>query len=476
MKNKVFILVTIAVLGISSYGASQTKMTLRQCIETGLANNLDVLRSQLQMQSDKITMSQQKLNLLPDLNAQAQQTWSQGRSIDPYSNSPVTQGVSSSNYSISSGIVLFNGFARLNAIKQYSLAYEASQMDWQQIKDNLTINIILAYLQVLNSEELLNQAKNQAALSAKQVERLDLLNKEGAIKPSDLSDLKGQYASDQLSIINQQNSLETAKISLAQLLNIPYSQGIELEPVLLDSFDVKYTDGPDQVYQTALKNLAIIKAVDLRQQSAAKAVKVQRGLLYPRLTFGGGVSTAYSSVAMQSHYLNTTYEATKDSAVVNPTTKYPVFSFRDNFGPASKISFKDQLDNNVQTYYGFNLSIPLFNSLQQRNNVKKAKLNLKLAEYTAQTTRTQLNQSVNQAYINMNSASDRYKTTIEQVAAYGESFRSAEIRFNEGVLNSVEYLIVKNSIDRANINLINAKYDYALRMKVLNYYEGKPLW
>jgi outer membrane protein len=475
MKNKIFILVAVAVFGIYSHGYAQTKMTLRQCIETGLANNLDVLRSQLQTQSDKITMNQQKLNLLPDLNAAAGQTWSQGRSIDPYSNSPVTQGVSSSNYSISSGIVLFNGFARLNAIKQYSLAYEASKMDWQQIKDNLTINIILAYLQVLNNEELLNQAKNQAALSEKQVERLDLLNKEGAIKPSDLSDLKGQYASDQLSIINQQNSLETAKISLAQLLNIPYSQSIELEPIVLDSPDVKYADGPDQVYQNALKNLAIIKAVDLRQQSAEKAVKVQRGLLYPRLTFGGGASTAYSSVALQRPFLNTTYVPSSDSAIIN-NVKYPVYKFQDNFGAASKIGFKDQLDNNVQTYYGFNLTVPLFSSLQQRNNVKKAKLTLKLAEYTAQTTRTQLNQSVNQAYINMSSASDRYKTTIEQVAAYGESFRAAEIRFNEGALNSVEYLIVKNYIDRANINLINVKYDYVLRMKVLDYYEGKSLW
>lgn len=469
-------IITLAVaVALSTYGIAQTKMTLRQCIETGLANNLDVLRSHLQMQSDKITMNQQKLNLLPDLNGQVNQTWSQGRSIDPYSNSPVTTGISSSNYSLSSGIVIFNGFARLNAIKQYSLAYEAAKMDWQQIKDNLTINIILAYMQVLNNTDLLMQAKNQAALSGKQVERLELLNKEGAIKPQELYDLKGQYASDQLSIINQQNALETARISLCQLLNIPYSKGIELEPVEVNSIPGQYPAEVDEVYQNAIKNLAIIKAVDLRQQSAAKAVKVQRGLLYPRLTFGGGVSTAYSSVAAQSKFLNTTYEPTSDSALVSGT-KYPVYRFRDNFGPSGKIAFKDQIDNNVQTYYGFSLTIPLFNSLTQRNNVKKAKLNLQLAEYTAQTTRTQLNQSVNQAYLNMTSAADRYKTTIEQVDAFSESFRTAEIRFNEGVLNSVEYLVVKNSIDRANTNLINVKYDYVLRMKILDYYEGKALW
>jgi len=88
-------------------------------------------------------------------------------------------------------------------------------MDWQQVKDNLTINIILAYLQVLSNEDQLEQAKNQTLLSTKQVERLNILDKEGAIKPSDLSDLKGQYAGDQLSIINAQSSLETANLLYA---------------------------------------------------------------------------------------------------------------------------------------------------------------------------------------------------------------------------------------------------------------------
>ena len=477
MKKKIFVFgLALVIIAVSSTGNAQTKLTLRQCIETGLANNMDVLRSQLQMQTDKINMNQSKLNLLPDLTGQAQQTWSQGRSIDPYSNSPVTQGVSSSNYSISSGIVLFNGFSRMNAIKQNTLTYEASKMDWQQIKDNLAINIILAYLQVLNNAELLNQARNQADLSAKQMQRLDVLNKEGAIKPSDLSDLRGQYAGDQLSIINQQNAVEITKISLCQLLNIPYSKDIELEPIVIpDSFADKYPDGPDQVYQNALKNLAIIKAVDLRQQSAAKAVKVEKGRLFPVLSFGAGASTAYSSVAYQSQYLNTTYVPTSDSALVN-AVKYPVYRFQDNFGKAGKIGFRDQLNNNVQTYYGFNLSIPFFNSFQQRNRVKQAKINLKLSEYTAQTARTQLNQSVNQAYINMASASERFTAITDQVNAFSESFHAAEIRFNEGVFNSIEYLTVKNSIDRANINLINAKYDYVLRMKVLDYFEGKPLW
>lgn len=455
--------------------SQENKLTLRQCIETGLANNFDVLQSELQMESDKINMKQSKLNLFPDLNGSASQNFSQGRSIDPYSNSPVTQGVSSSNFSLSSGIILFNGLSLQNSIKQNSLAFQASKMDWQQVKDNLTINIILAYLQVLSLDDQLTQARNQTDLSVQQVNRLQILNQQGAIRPSDLSDLKGQYANDQLGIINTQNNLETAKLSLCQLMNIPYNKDLVLEKIEPESFATKYESTRDQIYQTALQQLALIKAVDLRAQSATQAVKVAKGQLFPTLTFGANVSTAYSSVALQNQYINTTYVATSDTAIGN-NLKIPVYRFQDNFTSSSKIPYKDQLDNNLYTSVGFNLRIPIFNSLLQRNRVKQAKLTLKNRQLVAKTTRTQLGQSIDQAYINMTSASDRYKVLLDQVNSYEESFRAAEIRFNNGVGTSIDYLTAKNNLDRANISLITAKYDYVLRTKILDYYQGKRLW
>ncbi len=93
-----------------------------------------------------------------------------------------------------------------------------------------------------------------------------------------------------------------------------------------------------------------------------------------------------------------------------------------------------------------------------------------------QSTKIQLQQSIEQAYVNLTSASDRYKILLDQVNSFTESFRSAEVRFNSGVVTSVDYLIAKNNMDRATINLINAKYDYILRTKILDYYQGKPLW
>jgi outer membrane protein len=472
MKKKIFIgLLLMAGIWKSQ---AQTTMTLRQCVETGIANNFDVLQRQLQAQSDEANWKQSKLNMFPDLNASAGHSFNQGRSIDPFTNSPVTQSFNSSNYSVGSGVTLFNGLAIQNLIKQNSLTYQAAKMELQQEKDNLTINIILAYLEVLSSTDQLAQAKDQAALSGQQVERLEVLNKEGAIKPSDLSDLKGQYAGDQLSIITIQNSLESAKVRLAQLMNVPYNKELVLERIDPESFAASYENDPGKIYQTSLEQLALIKAADLRKQSAARAIKVARGQLFPRLQFNGSAFTNYSSVATQRQYVNTTDETSSDYVVVNGS-QLPLIYKTDNFN-TSKISYSDQLNNNLYTSFGFNLTIPIFNSLQQRNRIKQAKINFKSREFSANTTRTQLSQAIDQAYINMNTAADRYKTILEQVAAFNESFRAAGIRFQQGVGNSIDYLTAKNNLDRSNINLIIAKYDYVLRTRILDYYQGKQLW
>ena len=450
------------------------KLTLQQCIETGIANNLPVLQSELQTQTAEVNMKQAKANRFPDLNGTVNHGINQGRSIDPFTNSFINQQVNYAGYGLSSGVTLFNGFAIQNNIKENKLIFQAAKMESQQAKDNLTINIILAYLQVLNNEDLLAQSKTQFDLTNKQVERLDILNKEGAIIPSQLSDIKGQLASDQLSIINNENALETSKVNLSQLMNVSYDKNIQLERLETETIATKYENTPDNIYQAALEKFALVKAVDLRKESAASAVKAARGLLYPVLSLNGNANTNYSSAATQDVFLNTTDVTSSDYVIVNGTPSFVVRK-QSNFN-SQKIYYGKQLNNNLFTSVSLNLRIPIFNSFQARSRVSLAKIDLKNNELVAQTTRIQLRQSIDQAYINMTSASDRHKTLLEQVNAYTESFRAAEIRFNAGVGNSIDYLTAKNNLDRSNINLINAKFDFVLRVKVLDYYEGKKLW
>ncbi|MGE9314298.1 TolC family protein [Niabella sp. CJ426] len=444
-------------------------MTLQQCIDTGIQNNFDVEQRRISEQSEQLDYKQAKLSLLPDLNGNAGHGFNQGRSIDPFTNSPVTQSFNSSNFSLSSGLVLFSGLSRMNNIKRADLGRKAAQMELQQEKDNLAINIILAYLQVLSLNEQAHLVADQARLSAQQVERLDILNKEGAIKPSELSDLKGQFANDRLTITDNKNNLGNARLSLFRLMNITYDSTIIFEEINSD-FSVADNRSSNSIYQSALQQLALVKAVDLRILSSIKSVQVARGALWPTLSLGGNAYTQYSSVARQNLVQNPSFNQTEDYVAINGQ-QYPVFVKKDNY-LSSPIPYGTQLNNNLNSSLSLTLSIPIFNAFQQRTKIKQAQLEVKRKATIAADTKRQLQQEIDVAALNMQTAVEKYQTLLQQVAAYKESFDAAEARFTEGVGNSIDYLTAKNNVDRANRNLVNARYDYILRLKILDFYSN----
>lgn len=459
---------------ISFFTTAQNKLTLKQAIETGIANNLEVNQADLQSQRAGINLKQSRANMLPDLNATADHGINQGRSIDPISNGFINQQFSYGSYGAGSNLLLFNGLSLQNNIKGNALAYNASKMELQQAKDNLTINIILAYLQVLSSQDILARTKDQVMVTGKQVDRLDVLNKAGAIKPAEYFDLKGQYANDEIAIVENQAAYETAKLNLAQLLNIPYDKNVEVERLPEETFNMNYENTPEKVYQSALTQFALIRSVHLRSLSAAKQVRSIKGELYPSLFLSGNANTNYSSAATQQLFVSSTDVASTDYVVINGTQQ-PVFTRQETYN-SKKINYGSQLNNNLFTSVNLGLSIPIFNANKVRNRIRIAKLDQKNYELIEQNTKTVLQQSIERAYVNLTSTSNKYKILTDQVNSFTESFRGAEIRFNAGAITSVDYLIAKNNLDRSKTNLIIAKYDFVLRSKILDYYEGKALW
>ncbi len=453
---------------------AQNKLTLQQAIETGIKNNLGVNLDDILMQKSGIAYQQSRAAMLPNLNANADHGTNQGRSIDPFTNSFINQNVSYASYGASSSVLLFNGSSLQNRIKGNKLGYQASELELQQSKDDVTINIILAYLGVLSAEDVLETSRNLSAVTGKQVERLNILNESGAISPSQYYDLKGQLANDQITIVDNAAALETAKLILAQLLNIPYDKNMEVERLPVESADVSYKANPDQIYQEALQKFASVKAVHFRTESAQKNIRSIQGELYPTLSLSGNINTNYSSAATQTVLVNTVDIASSNYVIVNGS-QVPVMVQQDNFN-TKKINYGSQLKNNKFTTLNLGLSIPIFNASQVRSRVKIAKLDLKNNELIEQNTKTALQQSIERAYVNFSSTSDKYKILLDQVNSFEESFRAAETLFNSGASNSVDYLIAKNNLDRTRTNLIISKYDYVLRSKVLDYYEGKALW
>jgi len=204
-----------------------------------------------------------------------------------------------------------------------------------------------------------------------------------------------------------------------------------------------YGQTADEIFQSSLQQFSLVKAVELRSKSSEYSLKAARGQMFPTLGLGAGINTNYSSVARD----------------VNN----------------DKIAYSSQLKNNRFTSFGVGLSIPIFNSSIARNRVKLSEINLKNTELEEQETKRDLRQRIDQAYLNMNNAYERYKVLLTQVAAYEESFKAAEVRFNAGVGTSVDYLTTKDRLDRANLNFVNAKYDFVLRKKILDFYAGRTI-
>ncbi|RYU92415.1 TolC family protein [Mucilaginibacter terrigena] len=433
-----FSLITLAP-ALAHSQAVDSVLTLQQCIDIAVRNNLDIKKSEIQLLTSKVDKNQAKENLLPYIGAQVDHGINNGRNLDPSTSNYVDQSLKFANYNLNGQLTLFNGLKNLNEIKQASLAYKAGQMDLQQAKDLVTINTITAYLQVLDNTELLAQVENQVKVSKQQLDRLEVLEKQGANKqPNDYYDLKGTYADNQVNYVNTKATLQTSKLNLLQILNIPYRPGIRFEKIEGANLSAP-AQTSEEIYQTALNQLPSVKAAILRRESAEKGVTAAKGGLYPTVSLFGGLNTLYSSTAQINN---------------------------------QSIPYWDQFKNNYNTQVGIRVSIPILNYFQNRNKVALAKIDLLSYKYMEENTRVQLRQNVEQAYLNMANAYERYTTLQEQVKAYAESFRIAEIRFNNGVLNSVEFVLAKNYLDRANLSLINARYDCFIYNKILDYYQG----
>lgn len=469
MKRKYLLMALMVAAALFAKGQSKM-LTLKDCIDTALANNFTVKQRELQANAAGIDYKQAKDNLLPSSQSTYNYSINNGRTIDPFTNGYITQQLKSSGADVSASIPIFNGFQLRNTIRQNEQAFAGARMEWQQRKDELTLQVILAYLQVLSTQDAITLATQQAAVTKQQAERIDIVGQEGATAPSNVSDLKGQYAGEQINLISAENNYQSSVLSLTMLMQVPYTEDLQFSRTGLLEEIKTFDKMPEEIYSLALQKLAAVKAADLRVSSSVMAVKAAKGAYYPSVSLFGGASTNYSSAAMLNSFVSSADVQTGAYVQYNGTN-LPVLARQDTY-KSTPINYGSQFNNNISYGFGVSMRIPLFNALRVRNAVKMAKNDELSSRLVADNIRLQLRQNIDQAYININATSKRYLALQEQAAAYAESFRIATLRFDNGVINSPEYLIAKNNLDRVNGNLIIAQYEYMLRKKILEFYMG----
>ncbi|MCX2718462.1 TolC family protein [Lentiprolixibacter aurantiacus] len=442
--------------------------SLQECIDMALANNLDLSLAKLSTETAEVNFKQSRNELLPRLNGNYNIGNAAGRSINPFTNTYINEKLTFSNAGLSLDATVFNGFRLLNQWRMEKLNWQAAQMEKEDARNNLILNVTLAYLQVVNTKDLYNIAKSRLESTNGQLERLASMFEEEMGNPAEYRDFQGLRSNDESNLITAKNNYEDALTALKELLNTGEELDVELIDIPLDF--VQYGDSLEEVYQLALENMASVKAGEFRLEASEKQVAVTRAGYVPEISFFANLNTNYSSVAQIFNETGTSIVETGDFVDISGTT-YPVLTEESSFD-SEQISYRDQFENNLFSTVGIQVNIPIFNGFQARNNVVLQKIKKEESRVNLDRIKLQLRTAIEQTYKDMAAAYERYQILQSQNEAYQESMRINEIRFINGVDNSVSYIIAKNNLETARVNLNNAKYEYLLRVKLLDFYKG----
>ncbi|WP_242157558.1 TolC family protein [Aestuariivivens sediminis] len=468
MRHIVIILFVLFIA--TSYGQQSTPTyNLQECINLALKHNLDLKSADLNSRLAKVSFNRSRNALLPSINGNYNIGKASGRSIDPFTNSYIDEKLTFSNAGLSLNATVFNGFRLLNQWKMEKLNWKAAELEREDQRLNVILNVTLAYLQVVNTQDLYHMAKNRMQSTEDQLRRLDAMFEEEMANPAEYRDFQGLRASDEANLITAKNNYDDALTELKTVLNIQ----TDLEVVAIDipdHFD-KYNSSLENVYTQALENMAIVKAGELRLQASKKSVAVARASFTPEVSFFANLNTNYSSLAQIFNETSSSVIETGDYVNFSGVD-YPVLREEPNFA-SEAISYNDQFENNLYSAVGIQVNIPIFNRFESKNRVALEKIRREEANVNLNRIKLQLRSAIEQTYKDMTAAYERYQVLQSQNEAYQQSMRINEIRFNNGVDNSVSYIISKNNLENAKVSLNNVKYEYVLRLKLLDYYTGQ---
>ena len=441
---------------------------LQECIELALQNNLDLSLANLGTETAEVNFKQSRNALLPRINGTYNIGKASGRSINPFTNTYIDERLTFSNAGLSLNATVFNGFRLLNQWRMQKLNWKAAEMENQDSRDNLVLNVTLAYLQVVSTKDLYDIAKSRLQSTNDQLVRLQSTFEEELGNPAEYRDFQGLKAGDESNLMTAKNNYDDALTSLKELLNIRTE--FDIEAILVPEDFTQYEDSLEEVYEQALENMATIKAGEYRLEASKKQIAVTRASYVPEITLFANLNTNYSSVAQVFNQTDTSTIETGDFVDLNGTI-VPVLRDQPSF-EAENISYKDQFENNLFSTVGVQVNIPIFNGFEAKNNVALQKIRKEESIVNLERIKLQLRTAITQTYKDMTTAFERYQILQTQKEAYEESMRINEIRFTNGVDNGVSFIISKNNWETARVNLNNAKYDYLLRVKLLDYYKG----
>jgi outer membrane protein len=459
----------IFLLALNTFLFSQSNWDLEQCIKYATEHNIVLKQSALNAEINKNNTDQSKAGILPTLNVGAQHNYNFGKTVDRFSGTFANTQFVNENFYLSSNLTLWSGLSQYNNIKANEFNYMSSVENTKQQANDLALNVANAYLNVIFTDELLKISQNQYAITKEQFDRTKKLVDAGALAKSVEYDLKAQLANEEVNVTTADNNNQLAVLGLKQLMNYDSVAIFSIARPILEVDNAQLlTENIQYIYETALKNQPKIKSGEFAIMSADKTFAASKGRVSPTLSMSGSIGTGYSEVAKSL----AGYESKTDTLGYFGGQPFTYLSQTPLF---EKTPFQKQVKDNVNKTIGFTLNIPLFNGLQTTTSIKNAKINLLNARYTQDLNKQNLYKTIAQAYMNAKASLNKYNASKSSVEAAGESFKYAQQKFDAGSISAFDFSTAKNRLFVAQSNLLQSKFDFIFKMKVLDYYQGKPL-
>ncbi|WP_372776507.1 TolC family protein [Mangrovibacterium sp.] len=436
-------LVMVSILCISSLVGvqAQTKpWSLNDCIDYAIQQNIQVRQSALSIDQNQLYSEQAKAAKLPNLSASASQNFFWSKDYDSETASFGSLGNdNSSDYGLNSSVILYNGNKLNNEIKLAELDLKSSTYNTETIKESVQISVLNYFLQVLYAQENVSNAQSQIESTEKELELAEERLNLGLIAQSDLLQIKSELASEKLALANAKTTLGIARLNLMQLMELPSDTDFEIEsPELSQMLNQNLQPVSSSIFEQSLQIRPQIKMVESDMQLARLNEQIAKASYLPTLSLSAGLSTGYSS-------------------------------------SLSGFNYTEQLKDQVTPSVGLSLSVPIFQRKQAKTSVGLAKIAVSNAELTALDTQNSLRKEIEQAALDVQSAQIEFEANEENFQSVTESMNVANEKFNQGLINSVDFLYQKNLLITAESQLLQSKYQLIFSYKILDFYKGIPL-
>jgi outer membrane protein len=420
--------------------AQQKTWTLQECVNHALENNISIKQGQNTLLLNNEDVLAARGQFLPSFSAGVSHNITVGGlEIDP--GVFVDQTFNQSRLGVTVSQNIFNGFNTLNLYKQSKLTRETNELELNRIKDDISLNVVNAYLNVLFNKENLETATAQYAFSEKQLSQVKALVDAGVQPKANIYDAEATLSRDAQQVTLAENSFNLSLLSLSQLLQVPFDNfNVEIIDIDAPAETLLYSS-IRPILNYALENRNEIKVAEKNIESAALGTEISKSGYLPSLSFTYGYSSRASFTNLSD----------------------------------LEAEYFDQINVNKGHSFGLNLNIPIFSRFQNKTAVAKSRIQEENSKLNLEQAKLNLESNIQRAFTDAQAAFKAYEAAKKSLQSQTLAFNNSKERYDIGAMTAFDLEQARVQLINAESSLINAKYDFVFKTKVLDFYMGKSL-